>query len=151
MGESPNSSISGTSCPISSRVSALSHRPARTSSRRHSQPGAFNPTLNCLPHGVPHGDLLPEPFNILHFRGAIVMLYEVGTTFRQTSMDGRELPVAPSPTWQGYSVGRWEGDTLVVEPPGSTIWAGWMRAAPGTAPRCGSRSASAGAITATWS
>ena len=30
-------------------------------------------------------------------------------------MDGRALPVDPSPSWQGYSVGRWQGDTLVVE------------------------------------
>jgi len=83
--------------------------------RRHSQPGVFNPSLNCLPDGVPHGDLLPEPFKIIHSRGVIVMLYEVETTFRQIFMDGRALPVDPSPSWQGYSVGRWQGDTLVVE------------------------------------
>ena len=83
--------------------------------RRHSQPGVFNPSLNCLPDGVPHGDLLPEPFKIIHSRGVIVMLYEVETTFRQIFTDGRKLPDDPSPTWQGYSVGRWEGDTLVVE------------------------------------
>jgi len=82
---------------------------------RHSQPGVFNPSLNCLPDGVPHGDLLPEPFKIIHSRGVIVMLYEVETTFRQIFMDGRALPVDPSPSWQGYSVGRWHGDTLVVE------------------------------------
>ena len=83
--------------------------------RRHSQPGVFNPSLNCLPDGVPHGDLLPEPFKIIHSRGVIVMLDEVETTFRQIFMDGRALPVDPSPSWQGYSVGRWHGDTLVVE------------------------------------
>jgi len=83
--------------------------------REHSQPGVFNPTLNCLPDGVPHGDLLPEPFKILHSSGVIVMLYEVETTFRQIFIDGRNLPVDPSPSWQGYSVGRWEGDTLVID------------------------------------
>jgi hypothetical protein len=83
--------------------------------RRNSQPGVFNPVLNCLPDGVPHGDLLPEPFKIIHARGVIVLLYEVATTFRQVFMDGRKLPVDPSPSWQGYSVGRWEGDTLVVD------------------------------------
>jgi hypothetical protein len=86
--------------------------------RRHSQPGTFNPVLNCLPDGVPHGDLLPEPFKIIHARGVIVMLYEVETTFRQIFMDGRKLPVDPSPSWQGYSVGRWDGDTLVIETAG---------------------------------
>jgi hypothetical protein len=86
--------------------------------RQHTQPGAFNPTLNCLPDGVPHGDLLPEPFKIIHSPGVIVMLYEVETTFRQVFMDGRKLPADMSPTWQGYSVGRWDGDTLVIETAG---------------------------------
>jgi hypothetical protein len=86
--------------------------------RQHTQPGAFNPTLNCLPDGVPHGDLLPEPFKILHSPGVIVMLYEVETTFRQIFMDGRKLPTDMSPTWQGYSVGRWDGDTLVIDSAG---------------------------------
>ena len=86
--------------------------------RQHTQPGAFNPTLNCLPDGVPHGDLLPEPFKIMHTPGVIVMLYEVETTFRQIFMDGRKLPADMSPTWQGYSVGRWDGDTLVVDSAG---------------------------------
>lgn len=93
----------------------------------HGQPGAFNPTLNCLPDGVPHGDLLPEPFKILHSRGVIVMLYEVETTFRQIFTDGRKLPVDPSPAWQGYSVGRWDGDTLVVETIGFND-RGWLDA-----------------------
>jgi len=95
--------------------------------RQHSQPGAFNPTLNCLPDGVPHGDLLPEPFKIVHSRGLIVMLYEVETTFRQIYLDGRAFPVDPSPAWQGYSVGRWEGDTLVVNTMGFND-RGWLDA-----------------------
>ena len=86
--------------------------------RQHQQPGAFNPTLNCLPDGVPHGDLLPEPFKIIHSKGVIVMLYEVETTFRQVFMDGRKHPADMSPTWQGYAVGRWDGDTLVVDTAG---------------------------------
>jgi hypothetical protein len=86
--------------------------------RQHTQPGAFNPTLNCLPDGVPHGDLLPEPFKIMHTPGVIVTLYEVETTFRQIFMDGRKLPADMSPTWQGYSVGRWDGDTLVIDSAG---------------------------------
>ena len=84
--------------------------------RRNAQPGVFNPVLNCLPDGPVHGDLLPEPFKFIHSRGVIVMLYEVETTFRQIFMDGRALPKEiGSPSWQGYSVGRWQGDTLVVD------------------------------------
>jgi hypothetical protein len=95
--------------------------------RQHGQPGAFNPTLNCLPDGVPHGDLLPEPFKIIHSSGVIVMLYEVETTFRQIFTDGRKLPADPSPSWQGYSVGRWDGDTLVIETSGLND-RGWLDA-----------------------
>ena len=95
--------------------------------RKHTEPGAFNPTLNCLPDGVPHGDLLPEPFKIIHSRGMIVMLYEVETTFRQIFLDGRKLPTDPSPSWQGYSVGRWDGDTLVIDTAGFND-RGWLDA-----------------------
>jgi hypothetical protein len=83
--------------------------------RRNGVAGVFNPVLNCLPDSVVHGDLLPEPFKFIHSRGVIVMLYEVETTFRQIFMDGRALPKDPSPSWQGYSVGRWQGDTLVID------------------------------------
>jgi hypothetical protein len=95
--------------------------------RKHGQPGVVNPTLNCLPDGVPHGDLLPEPFKIIHSPGVIVMLYEVETTFRQIFTDGRKLPADPSQTWQGYSVARWEGDTLVIETSGFNDL-GWLDA-----------------------
>jgi hypothetical protein len=83
--------------------------------RHNSQLTTPSPIVNCLPDGMPHGNLLPQPFKVVHSAGVIVFLYEVGTTFRQIHMDGRKLPVDPSPTWQGYSVGRWEGDTLVVD------------------------------------
>jgi len=83
--------------------------------RKHSQPGAFNPTLNCLPDGVPHADLLPEPFKIIQTPTEILFLYEVETIFRQVFIDGRSLPTEPSATWLGYSVGHWDGDTLVVD------------------------------------
>lgn len=95
--------------------------------RRHGQPGTFNPTLNCLPDGVPHGDLLPEPFKIIHAQGLVVILYEVETTFRQIFIDGRTLPADMSPTWQGYSIGHWEGDTLVVQTAGFNDL-GWLDA-----------------------
>jgi hypothetical protein len=43
------------------------------------------------------------------------MLYEVETTFRQIYTDGRKQLTDPQPSWMGYSVGKWEGDTLVVD------------------------------------
>jgi hypothetical protein len=49
--------------------------------------------------------------------GLIVVLYE-DLSYRQIFLDGRELPKDPNPAWMGYSVGHWDGDTLVVESTG---------------------------------
>jgi hypothetical protein len=84
--------------------------------RRHSQAGGTgNPGTNCLPVGVPADDLLPEPFKLIQTPGEILMLYEVDTTFRQIFTDGRKQLTDPQPSWMGYSVGKWEGDTLVID------------------------------------
>jgi hypothetical protein len=45
----------------------------------------------------------------------IVILQELSNSYRQVFTDGRKLPEDPNPSWVGYSVGRWEADTLVVE------------------------------------
>jgi hypothetical protein len=83
--------------------------------RRNTEPGVVGPSLRCLPDGVPHADLLPEPFKIVQMPNEILMLYEVETIFRQIFMDGRKLPDDPAGVWLGYSVGKWDGDTLVVD------------------------------------
>src|SRR5437867_3162588 len=82
---------------------------------RNTQPGVVGPNLRCLPDGVPHADLLPEPFKIIQTPGEMLILYEVETIFRQIFTDGRQFPNDPSPTWLGYSVGKWDGDALVVD------------------------------------
>lgn len=74
--------------------------------------------MNCLPDGVPHADLLPEPFKIIQTPGELLMLYEVETIFRQVFTDGRKQPADPAPSWLGYSVGRWDGDALVIDTKG---------------------------------
>jgi hypothetical protein len=48
----------------------------------------------------------------------VVILYEAFGAYRHVFLDGRRLPVDANPTWLGYSVGRWDGDTLVVESTG---------------------------------
>jgi hypothetical protein len=73
-----------------------------------------NPETLCLPRGVPKADAF-DIHKIVQMPGLIVILYEYQSTFRQIFTDGRPLPKNPEPTWMGYSVGRWEGDTLVVE------------------------------------
>ncbi len=84
--------------------------------KRNSAGGiGVNPSGKCLPDGVPHGDLLPEPFKILQLPSQLVILYEVENTFRQIFTDGRKQLTDPSPAWNGYSVGKWDGDTLVID------------------------------------
>ena len=71
----------------------------------------------CLPMNIA-GLAAAQPFKIFSNRGVVVILYEVQTTYRQIFMDGRELPKDPNPAWRGYSVGKWDGDTLVVDTTG---------------------------------
>jgi len=73
-----------------------------------------NPESRCLPRGVPKADAF-DIHKIIQTPELIMILYEYNTMFRQIFTDGRELPKDPNPSWMGYSVGHWEGDTLVVE------------------------------------
>lgn len=87
--------------------------------RNTERRGTDNPSARCLPQGLPRADLLAyAPFKIIQTPGEIAVLYEVDNTHRQIYTDGRKLPVDPQPAWVGYSVGKWEGDTLVVDATG---------------------------------
>jgi hypothetical protein len=74
-----------------------------------------SPDAKCLPLGILwlHSHLSPR--KILQLPGLIVILYERFTQFRQIFTDGRPLPADPEPSFFGYSTGKWEGDTLVVQ------------------------------------
>ena len=75
-----------------------------------------DPILRCDPPGLPRIATGREgPFEIIQIPGRILILYEWYHEQRQIWMDGRPLPNDPDPTWYGYSVGRWEGDTLIVD------------------------------------
>ncbi len=77
-----------------------------------------NPMIKCLPAGVPRLNAYTHPFKIVQTPNLVVILYESQTTFRQVFMDGRTLPRDAEPSWYGYSIGRWDGDVLVVESAG---------------------------------
>jgi hypothetical protein len=76
-----------------------------------------NPDANCMPMGFTQFHMQPQPRKIIQTPKLIVILYESNYGQRTIYMDGRTLPPQgePQPWWYGYSVGRWEGDTLVVE------------------------------------
>jgi hypothetical protein len=77
--------------------------------------GRDTPTARCLPAGITMGDLLPVPRRFIQLPDVLIVVYEGINPPRLIYTDGRPHPVDPQPAWLGYSVGRWEGDVLVVE------------------------------------
>ena len=73
-----------------------------------------DPNLGCLPHGVPRVMYVPLPMEIFHVAGRVVMLQEALHQVRQIYLD-RQHPQDLDPTYAGDSIGKWEGDTLVVD------------------------------------
>jgi hypothetical protein len=76
-----------------------------------------NPDAMCLPMGFLQFHQQPQPRKIYQTPKEILIEYEANYGMRHIYLDGRKLPPQgePQPFWYGYSVGRWEGDTLVVE------------------------------------
>jgi hypothetical protein len=79
--------------------------------------GYDRPMTRCMPHGVPDAVTVLN-FKILQMPAETVLLFEEFHKYRQIHTDGRQLPVDPDPAWYGYSVGRWEGETFVIETAG---------------------------------
>jgi hypothetical protein len=82
---------------------------------RTEQLGKDDPVGLWKPPGVLRLLTFPPPRKFLQLPGLFVILSERDVTFRQIFTDGRSLPSDPYPSWNGYSVGRWVDDTLVVE------------------------------------
>jgi hypothetical protein len=76
-----------------------------------------NPDAMCMPMGFLQFHQQPQPRKIIQTSKLILIEYEANYGLRHIYLDGRKLPPQgePQPWWYGYSVGRWEGDTLVVE------------------------------------
>ncbi len=72
-----------------------------------------DPEVKCFMPGVPRATYMPYPFQIIQSTNKIVMVYEFASATRTIYMD--EVGPAPVESWMGHSVGRWDGDTLVVE------------------------------------
>jgi hypothetical protein len=90
------------------------------------------PHTRCLPQGFPVGGAAPPWMTkFVQMPALLVMLFEDAPGFRQVFLDGRGHPPDPNPTWYGHSVGRWEGDTLVVDTVGFNDRS-WINAHPHT-------------------
>ena len=76
-----------------------------------------DPTGNCDPLGIPRLLILennPGTFEFIQIPGRVLQVFERYRMFREIWTDGRPLPTNPEPKYMGYSVGRWEGGTFVV-------------------------------------
>lgn len=86
--------------------------------KRMAVNGKDDPASQCLPTGVPRMHIFPLLRKYVQFPGLLAILEERNKAWRQIFTDGRALPVEPQPAWYGYSSGKWDGDTLVVETTG---------------------------------
>ena len=85
----------------------------RTANGAKDDPHSF-----CLPPNFPRAYSLPQYIKIAQMPRLTIILHEFNASYRQIFTDGRPLPKGPLPAWNGYSVGHWERDTLVVESSG---------------------------------
>lgn len=83
-----------------------------------------DPTPRCIPPGIPRTELQPFPWEIVMARDRVLMIFEYQSLVRQIFTDGRGHPADLDPTYMGNAVGKWEGDTLIVDTVGfnGKIW-----------------------------
>ncbi len=94
--------------------------------KRQADNSKDNPDAHCLPMGFMQFHNHPQPRKIIQTPELVIIIYEANFGLRQVFMDGRSLPGPDAePWWYGYSVGKWDGDTLVVESRGF-IEDGWL-------------------------
>jgi hypothetical protein len=95
----------------------LPYRPwaAEVVKKRTADLGKDDPVAWCKPAGALRLLTYPLYRKIIQTPAVTVILSERDVTYRQVFTDGRPLPKDPEPSWNGYSVGKWQGDALVVE------------------------------------
>jgi hypothetical protein len=86
-----------------------------------------DPHIRCLPDNFLRAYGLPHLLKFVHTPNLLVVLNEMNAGYRQVFTDARPLPKDPTPSWQGYSSGKWSGDTLVVDTIGlrDDTWIDW--------------------------
>jgi hypothetical protein len=81
----------------------------------HDPDVAIDPTEKCIPPGIPRTMFQPFPWEIVHARDRIIIIFEYQALIRQIFMDGRGHPGDLEPTYMGHSTGKFEGDALVID------------------------------------
>ena len=93
------------------------YKPEAAAKRQYylDRQGIDDPMARCLLTGVPRIMLRPLPFEIVQLPDRVLQLFEIHHAFRIIPTDGRPHPDDLEPSYLGESVGRWDGDTLVVD------------------------------------
>jgi hypothetical protein len=86
--------------------------------QRLANDAADRPSGMCLPHGVPSAMGHGGPFKIIHSADETVILFEEFNQYRHIFTDGRGHPKSLNPTWYGYSIGKWDGNSFLVDTKG---------------------------------
>jgi len=74
-----------------------------------------DPTELCIPPGIPRTMFQPFPWEIVQARDRVIMIFEYQSLIRQIFTDGREHPKDLEPTYMGHAIGKFEGDSLVID------------------------------------
>jgi len=72
-----------------------------------------DPEVKCFMPGIPRATYMPYPFQIVQSSSTVLMAYEFTSASRIIRMNSTEQ--SPTPAWMGWSIGRWEGETLVID------------------------------------
>jgi hypothetical protein len=97
---------------------AIPYKPEALAKKKENQENWLtrDPEIKCFMPGVPRATYMPHPFQIVQSQSAIMFVYQYKGAVRNVFL--KDPGPAPIDTWMGQSVGRWEGDTLVVDATG---------------------------------
>jgi hypothetical protein len=95
--------------------------------KRTAEDAKEDPHVRCLPDTFLRAYSVPHLQKFVHTPDLLIMLNELNAGYRQVFTDGRPLPEDPTPSWQGYSSARWDGDALVITSNGfrDDLWIDW--------------------------
>jgi hypothetical protein len=93
----------------------IPYQPAALEKKKQNQENWLerDPEIKCFMPGIPRATYIPYPFQIVQSSDTILMAYEYASASRLIRMNSKERP--PAQAWMGWNIGRWDGDTLVIE------------------------------------
>src|SRR3954452_2479733 len=100
--------------------------PAGAAAYQHNLTATINPEGLCLFAGIPRASISGVPFEIVQSAKRVAILYELMNTFRSIPVDGRDHPKEIEPSFFGNGIGKWEGDTLVIDSIGFKDKLSWL-------------------------